>query len=280
MSGVSFGAGAMPEPRLARAPEPGAVQGPQAVGAAEYRPAESSERVSEAPATAELSEDGGEELSADQQKQVQELKARDAEVRAHEAAHQAAGGGLTGQASFTFQTGPDGRQYAVGGEVSVDTGGGSSPGDTISKMQRVISAALAPASPSAPDQAVAAKARMSISSARQEQAELLRDEEAERVEAAAAVAETVGAPDGLVAGADVAEPEGLTEVGILGESDGPRSADDFGADERSASVQEASTPRRGVTEQAAPSERRVAQALAAYTSAPSEVQTSGVRFVA
>lgn len=271
----------MPEPRFVRAPKADALQGPQEVGHAEHRPADSSERVAEAPATAELAEDGGQELSADQQKQVQELQARDREVRAHEAAHQAAGGGLTGQASFTFQTGPDGRQYAVGGEVSISTGRGSTPGDTISKMQRVISAALAPASPSAPDQAVAAKARMSIANARQEQAELHREEESANAEVADAVGETqeVGASEGLAPAPEtglLGAAAELGEAGALGESKSPSAARDLAEDPRAESVR---TPRTA-TEEPAPSERRISQALAAYTSAPSNMQTSGAGFVA
>ena len=61
-------------------------------------------------------------LSEQELKQVQELKTRDREVRAHEAAHLAAAGSLAiGGASYSYQRGPDGVQYAVGGEVSIDT---------------------------------------------------------------------------------------------------------------------------------------------------------------
>jgi len=84
------------------------------------------------------------------------LRRRDGEVRAHESAHMAAGGSLVrGGASFTYEVGPDGRTYAVGGEVSIDTS--SVPGDpaaTMRKMQQVRAAALAPASPSGQDRAV------------------------------------------------------------------------------------------------------------------------------
>ena len=96
-------------------------------------------------------------------KVVQELQVRDREVRAHEAAHQSAGGSVTGGAKFTFVVGPDGRRYAVGGEVSIDVS--AVPGEaeaTIQKMQTVIRAALAPANPSSQDQAVAAAARVTM----------------------------------------------------------------------------------------------------------------------
>jgi hypothetical protein len=107
----------------------------------------------------------GKELTAEQQQMVSELQARDREVRAHEAAHKSAGGSLAGGMSFSYQTGPDGRRYAVGGEVSIDTGGGGDPQSTIAKMRQVISAALAPADPSSQDRAVAAAARATMAEA-------------------------------------------------------------------------------------------------------------------
>ena len=67
-------------------------------------------------------------------------------MRAHEQAHLAAAGPYAnGAPTFEFQTGPDGRQYAVGGEVSIDTS--PVPGDpeaTVRKAQTVKRAALAP----------------------------------------------------------------------------------------------------------------------------------------
>ncbi len=102
----------------------------------------------------------GLELAADEQRMVQQLQARDRQVRGHEQAHLSASGGLAnGGPSFSFTTGPDGRRYAVGGEVRIDTSG--VPGDpeaTIRKAQRIRQAALAPANPSAQDQQVASQA--------------------------------------------------------------------------------------------------------------------------
>ncbi len=110
----------------------------------------------------------GEPLTDEQQKQVDKHKARDTKVRQHEAAHQAAGGGLVGGASFTYQEGPDGRRYAIGGEVPITAGGASSPEATIRKMDQVKRAALAPADPSGQDLAVAAAATAAQAQARQE----------------------------------------------------------------------------------------------------------------
>ncbi len=108
----------------------------------------------------------------DSQKQaeVSKLKKRDREVRTHEQAHIAAAGGLVkGGATFSFQRGPDGKQYAVGGEVNIDTSPVSSnPEATIRKAKKIRAAALAPADPSPHDRAVAASAIALESQAKQE----------------------------------------------------------------------------------------------------------------
>jgi hypothetical protein len=102
----------------------------------------------------------GEQFSEEEKKVIDELKSRDMEVRNHEQAHISAGGAyIRGGASYTFQSGPDGKQYAIGGEVSIDTSPvKGNPEATIAKMQTVISAAMAPANPSGTDRAVAAAA--------------------------------------------------------------------------------------------------------------------------
>lgn len=121
-----------------------------------------------------------EELTPKEEAVVREMKQRDREVRAHEQAHIAAGGQYVGGgARFSFQTGPDGRQYATGGEVNIDVSEAQTPEATVRKAQTIQKAALAPASPSAQDRAVAAKAaqmsreaQAEISKEKQEQAEL------------------------------------------------------------------------------------------------------------
>ncbi len=92
------------------------------------------------------------------QQQVQKLKQADANVRQHEAAHQSAGGGHAGAASFTYTRGPDGKSYATAGEVQVDISPENEPSATISKMEQVKAAALAPNDPSPQDLRVAAQA--------------------------------------------------------------------------------------------------------------------------
>lgn len=99
-------------------------------------------------------------LSPEAQQQLRELQQRDATVRSHEQAHIAAGGPhVTGGASYSYQKGPDGKQYAIGGSVSIDTSAVSGdPQATKEKAQQIRRAALAPGEPSAQDQQVASKA--------------------------------------------------------------------------------------------------------------------------
>ena len=115
------------------------------------------------------------ELSLDEKRLVKDLQARDTEVKAHEAAHQAAGGGMTGAASFSYQQGPDGKMYAIGGEVSIATKGGSTPQEKIANARQIQAAAMAPANPSGQDFAVAASAKMMEIKAQQELVKLQQE---------------------------------------------------------------------------------------------------------
>lgn len=108
-------------------------------------------------------------LSFEQQQQLLKLAARDREVRAHEQAHlSTAGQYAAGGASFTYQLGPDGKRYAIGGEVPIDVSKGATPEETLLKMERIKAAALAPLNPSAADRQIAAQAAMAEAQARQE----------------------------------------------------------------------------------------------------------------
>lgn len=107
-------------------------------------------------------------VSDQQQAEVQALKNRDQEVRNHEQAHVGAAGGIAlGGAHFTYTTGPDGKRYATGGDVSIDIS--TVPGDpeaTLRKAETIRRAALAPANPSSQDYSVAAKAAQMANAAR------------------------------------------------------------------------------------------------------------------
>jgi len=153
------------------------------------------------------------DLSEEELQEVQLLQARDSEVRAHEQAHIAAGGAyVTGAASYSFQTGPDGRQYAIGGEVSIDTSMSSDAAANLQKARTLIRAALAPAEPSGQDLSVAASARAM-------EADALSDLQQERLEE----------QDQVVEGR-VSDAESRIQNGEWGSGDQADSADDKPSD--------------------------------------------------
>ncbi|MFY0666130.1 MAG: hypothetical protein JXQ97_16010 [Natronospirillum sp.] len=122
------------------------------------------------------------ELDAQQRSklaEIEQLAKRDREVRQHEQTHQAVGGQYTGSVKYQFVQGPDGRRYAVGGEVSVDLSPASDPEETIQKMEQIKRAALAPSDPSGQDRRIAAEATAIIAQARAE-AQKIRIEEGEQ----------------------------------------------------------------------------------------------------
>src|SRR5262245_12951751 len=104
------------------------------------------------------------------QRALESLRQRDQEVRLHEQAHLlAAGPYAKGAPSYTYQTGPDGQRYAVGGEVPIDLSAvPGNPQATLQKALTVRRAALAPTDPSEADQAVAAQATALVAQAQQE----------------------------------------------------------------------------------------------------------------
>jgi hypothetical protein len=144
----------------------------------QQRPAENSSAPAAESQTEGSPASGGPlELTEAEQAQVRELQQRDREVRAHEMAHVAAGGRyVTKPATYDYQTGPDGRRYAVGGEVSIDTSVPSDPQEALTKAQIIERAALAPVEPSQQDYRVAAKARQMAADARSEIAAERREE--------------------------------------------------------------------------------------------------------
>ena len=153
-------------------------------------------------------ESAGKESAEEQQKQQQQLseqqeieslKQRDQEVRAHEQAHAAVGGQYAGSPQYEFQTGPDGRRYAVGGEVSIDIAEEPTAEQTLRKMQQVKAAALAPAEPSPQDLRVATEATQKAFEARSEITEQRRDELAKvRRETQGDQRSYVGEPDVII----------------------------------------------------------------------------------
>ncbi|MDD4884181.1 putative metalloprotease CJM1_0395 family protein [Sulfuricurvum sp.] len=97
--------------------------------------------------------------SSSAQALISKLASTDTKVRAHEAAHIAAGGGVvSGGANFSYTKGPDGKMYATAGEVPIDTSEGKTPEETIQKARQIAAAAMAPSDPSPQDYRVAASA--------------------------------------------------------------------------------------------------------------------------
>ncbi|MCR9176389.1 MAG: hypothetical protein NXI19_10370 [Alphaproteobacteria bacterium] len=165
----------------------------------------------------------GSTLTEEEQQVVEELQARDAEVRRHEQAHAAVGGQYAGSPTYTYQQGPDGGRYAVGGEVSIDSAPiEGDPEATILKLQTVRRAALAPAEPSAQDRAVAAAATAGIARA---QAELAAQNRADR-QGTEAEGETSELPEaaaadgaGAATGPDGGEDDEPFSIAAAGTSD-------------------------------------------------------------
>ncbi|EPX1959974.1 putative metalloprotease CJM1_0395 family protein [Campylobacter coli] len=124
----------------------------------------------------------GVELSQKEVAQVRELQSIDRNVKAHEAAHQAAGGGLAGAASFSYTRGPDNQMYATAGEVPIRMQKGRTPEETIANARQVVAAAMAPADPSPQDYKVAANALKMEFEARAEATKLKAQEAQEKKE--------------------------------------------------------------------------------------------------
>ena len=118
------------------------------------------------------------ELSEEEKQRVADLKKRDAEVKAHEAAHRAAGGQFAGAASYGYEKGPDGRRYATSGEVPLTIKEDpSNPDATLQNLRTVKRAALAPSRPSSADLRIAAQAEAKMAQVRAEKAKQAREGE-------------------------------------------------------------------------------------------------------
>lgn len=172
----------------------------------------------------------GQPLSEEEIRQLRQLQTTDREVRAHEQAHKAAAGAYaTGGPTYEYVTGPDGKRYAVGGEVQIDTSPvPDNPEATVQKAQTIRRAALAPAEPSSQDRAVAAKASQLENQARQQIREEQQAENKERAEKAEESRESaqengVGGTEGAAESTGTAGAVAVTgenQIGTGGSSDG------------------------------------------------------------
>jgi len=83
-------------------------------------------------------------------------------------AHKSVGGAFAGEPHYTTKKGPDGKDYAIAGEVPIKIEKGKTPQETIKNMQQVKAAALAPPDPSPQDLKVAQTADMIAAKAKAE----------------------------------------------------------------------------------------------------------------
>ncbi len=146
-----------------------------AKASAHVRPDQDKDKETSDPRQGDSAQDSRRQEEASRQEQqqdldiIRQLSLRENEVHAHEQAHSSVGGQYAGSAQYSYQRGPDGVNYAVGGEVSIDVGVISGdPRATLEKMQIVQRAALAPADPSSQDRRVAALASQQANQARAE----------------------------------------------------------------------------------------------------------------
>lgn len=101
----------------------------------------------------------GKELSEGDEALLEKLQARDAKVRNHEAAHvMAAGGQAQGLPTYTYQTGPDGRRYAIGGSVNISVMRTGDEEANVRRANKAYRAAMATGEPSVRDMQTAHKA--------------------------------------------------------------------------------------------------------------------------
>jgi len=143
--------------------------------AGQQQATESAEEPLEEQTAAQSGETGlppgaSQELETTARRALESLRQRDQEVRLHEQAHLlAAGPYAKGAPSYTYQTGPDGQRYAIGGEVPIDLSAvPGNPQATLQKALTIRRAALAPTDPSEADQAVAAQATALAAQAQQQ----------------------------------------------------------------------------------------------------------------
>ena len=101
---------------------------------------------------------GQDELSADELQTLRELERRDLQVRTQDMAFIAAAGGAAGSYSLQYETGPDGRRYATGADIKLDTSEGATPEQTLAKARALRSAAMGGRSSSSTHATAAAKA--------------------------------------------------------------------------------------------------------------------------
>ena len=97
-------------------------------------------------------------LTASDEAVIRDLKKLERDLMGREMEQARVGGGVTGRARHTVETGPDGARYVTDGDASPSIIRGGSPEQELARARAVRRAAMAPASPSSKDLAVANEA--------------------------------------------------------------------------------------------------------------------------
>jgi len=95
----------------------------------------------------------------DFQRVLEKFKSKDQEVRSHEQIH-ATIGHTTTPISYNYQEGPDGKMYAVGGSVRLDTSIPQDPNAASYKLDQIKKAAAGPADSSGADSMIVSAANL------------------------------------------------------------------------------------------------------------------------
>ena len=96
---------------------------------------------------------------ADFSRVLDKFRNKDSEVRTHEQAH-ASIGHTTSPISYNYQEGPDGKMYAVGGSVRLDTSIPDDPKAAAFKLDMIQKAASGPSNLSSADGAIASQSNL------------------------------------------------------------------------------------------------------------------------
>ncbi len=140
------------------------------------------------------------------------MEDRDAEVKRHEQAHFQAGGKYASTPKYEYQTGPDGKRYAIGGSVDIDMSEvPDDPQATLEKARVIKRAALAPEDPSVQDRKVAREADQMAARAQRELSEQASSGANPEVHGAAATSEKESAKtlEDIAAGVTTVHTESL-----------------------------------------------------------------------
>lgn len=90
---------------------------------------------------------------------LEKFKNKDAEIRTHEQVH-ASIGHTTAPISYSYQQGPDGKMYAVGGSVRLETSIPDDPKAAAFKLDMLQKAASAPSHTSGADNTIASQSNL------------------------------------------------------------------------------------------------------------------------